>query len=362
VDLWAGEFGSRGQSQNTAPVEAGAEGCEDDRPGGGGVGGVPLRGRDEEGGGGGVAVAVDVAEEALFGDGEGEGDLADEVEVGLMHEVSAYVGGLQVVFGEEVFDGAGDLARGLQDDGETLHLDGAAVGELEGVGEVAVGGEGDVGDLCEAVAGCDDAGSGSVAEEDGGVGVGVGDAAGHDLGGDDEDVAVAGGEVGSEGEGDEGAGAGYGNVDGRGGGEAEFRGEDGGWAGEGALGGAAGEEDEADVGGGEGDFFEAGPGGGEAKVGDGGALWGVTSFVDAAGLLHGGGVATGACFECVVGHDSVGEVVTEGAEVGHDFRLLAPEAAETGLDRGDGSGGGPAASEAVWMAGAFLLIARLLPL
>ncbi len=77
----------------------------------------------------------------------------------------------------------------------------------------------------EPVVGGDDAGSGSVAEEDGGVGVGVGDAAGHDLGGDDEDVAVARGEVGGEGEADEGAGAGYGNVDGGRSGEAEFWGE-----------------------------------------------------------------------------------------------------------------------------------------
>ena len=94
---------------------------------------------------------------------------------------------------------------------------------------------------------CDNAGSGSVAEEDRGVGVGVGDAAGHDLGGDDEDVAVAGGEIVGEGEADERAGAGYGNVDGGSCGEAEFLGEDGGGAGEGALGGAAGEEDEAEV-------------------------------------------------------------------------------------------------------------------
>ena len=256
-----------------------------------------------------------------------------------MHKVSAYVGGLQVVFGEEVLDGAGDLAGGLKDNGEALHLDGAAVGELEGFGEVAVGGEGDVGDLCEAVVGCDDAGSGSVAKENGGVGVGVGDAAGHDLGGDDEDVAVAGDEVGGECEGDEGAGAGYGDVDGRGDGEAELRGEDGGRAGEGALGGAAAEEDEADVGGGEGGVFKAGFGGGKAEVGDGGALVGVAAFADAAGFLHACGFAAGTGFEGIVGYDDVGEVVAEGAEVGHDVRFLAPEAAEMGFDLAIGPGG-----------------------
>ena len=52
----------------------------------GGVGGAPLGCGDEEGGGGGVAVAVDVAEEAVFGDFEGSGDFADEIYVGLMHE------------------------------------------------------------------------------------------------------------------------------------------------------------------------------------------------------------------------------------------------------------------------------------
>jgi len=46
------------------------------------------------------------------------------------------------------------------------------------------------------------------------------------------------------------------------------------------------------------------------------------------------------------------------------LRSYAPEGAETGFNPGDASGDevGPAASEAVRMAGAFLLIARLLPL
>ena len=127
-----------------------------------------------------------------------------------------------MIFCEEVFDGAGDFAGGLDDDVEALHLDGAAVLELEGVGVVAVGEEGGVGDAERAFVRADDAGAGAVAEEDGGVGVGVGDAAGHDLGGDDEDVAVAGGEVGGEGDGDERACAGDGNVDGGRCGEAEF--------------------------------------------------------------------------------------------------------------------------------------------
>src|SRR6202035_4365050 len=60
-----------GEGEDGSPVEAGAEGCEDDGGcGWGGVGGVPLGGGDEEGGGGGVAVAVDVAEETVFGDRE----------------------------------------------------------------------------------------------------------------------------------------------------------------------------------------------------------------------------------------------------------------------------------------------------
>ena len=58
--------------------------------------------------------------------------------------------GLRLFFGEEVFDGAGNFSRGLDDDVEALHLDGAAVRELEGFGVVAVGGEGDVGDAQEA--------------------------------------------------------------------------------------------------------------------------------------------------------------------------------------------------------------------
>ena len=60
-----------GEEEDGSPVEAGAEGCEDDGCGGwGGVRGVPLGGGDEEGGGGGVAVAVDVAEEASVGIGD----------------------------------------------------------------------------------------------------------------------------------------------------------------------------------------------------------------------------------------------------------------------------------------------------
>src|ERR1700758_2784396 len=131
-----------------------------------------------------------------------------------MHEEGADVGGLELIAGEEIFDGARDLSGGLDDDVEAFHLDGASVRELEGFGIVAVGEEGGVGYAEVAFFWSDEAGSGSVAEEDGGVGVGVGDAAGHDLGGDDEDVAVAGGEIGGEGEGDERAGAGYGDVDG----------------------------------------------------------------------------------------------------------------------------------------------------
>src|SRR6266436_1295919 len=76
-----------GESEDGSPVEAGAEGCEDDgRCGWGGVGGVPLGCGDEEGGRGGIAVAVDVAEEAGFGIGdlEGGGYFADEVYVGLV--------------------------------------------------------------------------------------------------------------------------------------------------------------------------------------------------------------------------------------------------------------------------------------
>src|ERR1700733_5242173 len=99
-----------------------------------------------------------------------------------MHQVDAYVGWLEVVFGKEVFDGARDLAGGLDDDVEALHLDGAAVLELEGVGVVAVGGEAEVGYARESFLLADDAGACAVAKENGGVGVGVGDAAGHDLG------------------------------------------------------------------------------------------------------------------------------------------------------------------------------------
>ena len=243
---------------------------------------MPLGCGDEEGGRGGVAVAVDVAEEAVFGDCEGGGDFADEVDVGLVHEEEADVGGLEVVLCEEVFDGAGDFAGGLDDDVEALHLDGSAVLELEGVGVVAVGEEGSVGDAEGALSiarwlRSDEAGSGAVAEEDRGVWVGVGDAAGHYLGCDDEDVAVAGGEIGREREGDERAGAGYGNVDGGSRGEAEFLGEDGGGAGEGAFGGAAAEEDEADILGGEAGVFETGVGCGEAEVCDGRAFGGVAA-------------------------------------------------------------------------------------
>src|SRR5882757_8690791 len=218
-----------GEGKDGSPVEAGTEGGEDD--GGGGrswVSGVPLGGGNEKGGGGGVAVPVNVAEEAVFRCREGSGYFADEVYVGLVHEEDADVGWLEIVFGEEVFDGAGDLAGGLDDDVETLHLDGASVLELEGIGVVAVGEEGGVGYAEDSFFRVDDAGSGSVAEEDGGVGVGVGDAAGHDLGGDDEDFAVVGGEVVGEGEADERAGAGYGNVDGGSCDEAQFLGKNGG--------------------------------------------------------------------------------------------------------------------------------------
>ena len=96
--------------------------------------------------------------------------------------------------------------------------------ELQSFGVVAVGEESG----CQRCAGFvvglvgDDAGAGSVAEEDGGVGVGIGDAAGHDLRGDNEDVAVARGEVGGEGDGDERACTGDGNVDGWSRREAEF--------------------------------------------------------------------------------------------------------------------------------------------
>ena len=62
--------------------------------------------------------------------------------------------GLRLFLCEEVFDGAGDLAGGLDDDVEALHLDGAAVLELEGVGVVAVGEEGGVGDAEEAFVRC----------------------------------------------------------------------------------------------------------------------------------------------------------------------------------------------------------------
>ena len=108
-----------------------------------------------------------------------------------MHEEDADVSRLEIVLCQEVFDGAGDLAGGLDDDVETLHLDGAAVLELEGVGVVAVGEESRVGDAGESFVRADDACACAVAEEDGGIGVGVGDAAGHDFAGDDEDVAVA---------------------------------------------------------------------------------------------------------------------------------------------------------------------------
>src|SRR5437763_15573271 len=121
-----------GESEDGSPVEAGAEGCEDDGGSGwGGVRGVPLGCGDEEGGGGGVAVALDIAEEAGFGIGdlEGGGYFADEVYVGLMHEEDADVGGFELVAGEEVFDGAGDFSGGLDDDVEAFHLDGAARSE-----------------------------------------------------------------------------------------------------------------------------------------------------------------------------------------------------------------------------------------
>ncbi len=127
---------------------------------------------------------------------EGQGYFFDEVQIGLVHEVDAYCICREVVAFEQVEDGAGDLARGLQDDFETLHLDEAGVGKLERVGVVAVGGEDGVGDAGESGVGGDDAGSGSVAEEDGGgVGISIGDAARHDLGGDDKHVAVARGKI-----------------------------------------------------------------------------------------------------------------------------------------------------------------------
>src|SRR5258707_7128774 len=73
-----------GESEDGSLVEAGAEGCEDDgRCGWGGVRGVPLGCCDEEGGGGGVAVAVDVAEEAVFGGLQRGGHFANEIYVGL---------------------------------------------------------------------------------------------------------------------------------------------------------------------------------------------------------------------------------------------------------------------------------------
>ena len=83
---------------------------------------MPLGCGDEEGGGGGVAVALDIAEETGFGIGDLEcgGDFADEVYVGLMHEEDADVGGLELIAGEEVFDGAGDFAGCLNDDVEAL--------------------------------------------------------------------------------------------------------------------------------------------------------------------------------------------------------------------------------------------------
>src|SRR6202035_2436800 len=163
----------------------------------------------------------------------------------------------------------------------------------------------------------DEAGSGSVAEEDGGVGVCVGDAAGHDLGGDDEDVAVAGGEVVGEGEGDEGACAGYGDVDGGCCGEAEFLGEDGGGAGEGAFGGATGEEDQADVLCGEIGVFQAGVGGGQAEACYCFVFGGVAAFEDAGGFFDGGGGAAGSLLKVGVGYGAGWEVVAEGLEVGH---------------------------------------------
>src|SRR5277367_5984549 len=94
---------SGGESEDGSPVEAGAEGCEDDGGSGwGGVCGVPLGGGDEERGRRGVAVALDVAEEAGFeiGDLEGGGDFADEIHVGLVHEEDGNVSGLEIVFGQ----------------------------------------------------------------------------------------------------------------------------------------------------------------------------------------------------------------------------------------------------------------------
>ncbi len=76
-----------------------------------------------------------------------------------------------------------------------------------------------------------------------------------------------------------------------------------GWAGEGAFGGAAGEEDEADVLRGEAGVFQTGVGSGEAEVGDGFVFGGVAAIEDAGGFFDGGGCAAGAGFEVGVGDD-----------------------------------------------------------
>src|SRR6201999_3994236 len=161
---------SGGESEDGSPVKTCAEGGEDDwRGGGGGGGGAPLGCGDEERGGGGVAVAGDVREEAFCWDLECRGYFADEVHVGLMHEEDGDIGGLEIVLGEKVFDGAGDFARGLNDDVETFHLDGAVVVELESFGVVAVGEEDGVIEAKETFFGGDDGSSCSVAEKNGRV-------------------------------------------------------------------------------------------------------------------------------------------------------------------------------------------------
>ena len=96
----------------------------------------------------------------------------------------------------------------------------------------------------------------------------------------------------------------------------------GGWAWEGSLGGAGGEEDQAYVLRSEVGVGEAGLSCYEAQVGYGDPLLGVSTFEDAGGFFDGGGSAPSALLKVGVCDDSGWQMMAEGSEVRHGEALF----------------------------------------